>query len=348
MEVFLQEVSSNAMNWWEDNDDPGRVGPRPPDHLPRSGDVPRSVEMSKNLVESDLPRWEWLYHKLIDQESREILLKVLAYRALGYRRVKLPLNTPAYWDGLKRLERLADPGDTIPIDYEGWHLPLMDLNSIGTPLKVYCSPKACYGAIVLGQYRCGDIAVAPGDYVIDGGSCWGETVLDFALRAGHSGRVFSFEFLPQNLHVLRRNLELNPALGTRIEVIEKALWNESGQELDYDANGPATRVRHDARTQGNQTSTLSIDDLVADRGLPRLDFVKLDIEGAELRALHGAAQTMRRFKPKLAVCVYHNLRDFFEIPEYLDSLSVGYRFFLRHHTIHGSETVLYAAATTRR
>ena len=56
---------------------------------------------------------------------------------------------------------------------------------------------------------------------------------------------------------------------------------------------------------------------------------------------------MRRFKPKLAVCVYHNLRDFFEIPEYLDLLSVGYRFFLRHHTIHGSETVLYAAAATR-
>jgi hypothetical protein len=56
---------------------------------------------------------------------------------------------------------------------------------------------------------------------------------------------------------------------------------------------------------------------------------------------------LRRFRPKLAVCVYHNLEDFWAIPRYLDGLGLGYRFYLRHFTIHPEETVLFAHAKKR-
>jgi hypothetical protein len=73
-----------------------------------------------------------------------------------------------------------------------------------------------------------------------------------------------------------------------------------------------------------------------------MDFIKMDIEGAELAALKGAEHTLRCFKPELAICVYHRLEDFFDVTDYLASLQLGYRFFLRHFTIHIDETVLFA------
>ena len=68
----------------------------------------------------------------------------------------------------------------------------------------------------------------------------------------------------------------------------------------------------------------------------------MDIEGAELKALHGAESTLRKFRPKLAISVYHQLVDIVEIPRYLARLGLEYKFYLGHYTIHLEETVLYA------
>jgi hypothetical protein len=92
------------------------------------------------------------------------------------------------------------------------------------------------------------------------------------------------------------------------------------------------------------TSTDSIDALVQRGAIGRVDFIKLDIEGSELSALRGADSTLRRFRPRLAIAAYHRPDDLVTIPEYLDSLGVGYRFRLGHFTIHREETVLFAAA----
>ena len=73
-----------------------------------------------------------------------------------------------------------------------------------------------------------------------------------------------------------------------------------------------------------------------------ISFMKMDIEGAELRALHGAEKQIRTNRPKLAVCVYHKNEDILEIWNYLRELVPEYRFYLRHHTTAGAETVLYA------
>lgn len=57
----------------------------------------------------------------------------------------------------------------------------------------------------------------------------------------------------------------------------------------------------------------------------------MNIEGAEVAALRGAENTIRKHKPKMALCVYHNPRDLWEIPEIVKSITDGYDFFLRHH-----------------
>jgi hypothetical protein len=68
----------------------------------------------------------------------------------------------------------------------------------------------------------------------------------------------------------------------------------------------------------------------------------MDIEGAELSALKGGIETIKRFRPKLAISIYHSLDDFINIAAYLKALNLGYKFYLRHGTIFNEETVLLA------
>ena len=71
-------------------------------------------------------------------------------------------------------------------------------------------------------------------------------------------------------------------------------------------------------------------------------FLKMSTEVEEFGVLKVAKEIIMSFKPKLAIIVYHNLNDFWEIPEWLESLGLGYKFYLRHFTIHSEETVLFA------
>jgi FkbM family methyltransferase len=71
-------------------------------------------------------------------------------------------------------------------------------------------------------------------------------------------------------------------------------------------------------------------------------FINMDIEGAELEALKGAEKTILASRPDLGICVYHSPSHLWEVPLYLHSLGVGYRFYLRNYTSFTGETVLYA------
>lgn len=316
--------------------------------LERVSTSQRLVQSAMALVEPALPRFESLYQTLSDDGSRALLVKLVTYRALGHRRVKLPVNTPAYWNALARYESMVDPSQAIASTFGDSQLFLMDFSGIQVPLRMYSLPICATTFFDLHQYRCDQpfvVDVSPGDYVIDGGGCWGDAALIFAWKAGKMGKVFSFEFVPANLHIFRKNLCLNPAISDRIGITECALWHTSGEILDYDEGGPATTVKQRSSNGARATvPTVTIDDFCRANKVERVDFIKLDIEGSELSVLRGAVQTLRQFKPKLAICVYHKLEDFYEIPDFIRSLDLGYRFTIGHHTIHAEETVLYAKA----
>jgi len=93
-----------------------------------------------------------------------------------------------------------------------------------------------------------------------------------------------------------------------------------------------------------KVSSMSIDWFVDENRLEKVDFIKMDIEGSEQNALKGAINTLKRFKPQLAISIYHNFADdFASIANMLDELNLGYRFFLGHFSIHHEETVLFAS-----
>ena len=74
----------------------------------------------------------------------------------------------------------------------------------------------------------------------------------------------------------------------------------------------------------------------------RVTYIKMDVEGTELEALQGAEGLIKRYKPKLAICIYHKREDPIVILEYLHEMIPEYQFKIRHYTDSQHETVLYA------
>ena len=86
-----------------------------------------------------------------------------------------------------------------------------------------------------------------------------------------------------------------------------------------------------------------------DQLLPNLkvDFIKIDVEGAELQVLNGSKKLINRFRPVLAISLYHNPVDLYTLPERLFQISDGYEFFVRQHQSNSFDSVLYAIPRDR-
>jgi hypothetical protein len=122
----------------------------------------------------------------------------------------------------------------------------------------------------------------------------------------------------------------------------------SDEALSFSDRGPATQVGNQpADENAINVSSIAIDDLVTRENIEKVDFIKMDIEGAEANALVGAQKTIAKFRPKLAICVYHKKDDFYSIPTLINQICPDYSFHLDHYTIHREETVLYAAPKDR-
>lgn len=102
-----------------------------------------------------------------------------------------------------------------------------------------------------------------------------------------------------------------------------------------------TSLSSSLSTAGHTVEVTTLDEYFAQRDAQNVVFIKADIEGSEWDMLHGAAETIRRCKPLMAICLYHNIYDFFRIPLYLKELVPEYRFHIRHHSSRDEETVLY-------
>jgi FkbM family methyltransferase len=292
-----------------------------------------------------MPELNWLYGRLRDQNSKSVLENIILFRLTGGH-----WKNP--WRGGKQrwLPPVIEEGantEIIQTSFMGWHLVKRSMKELGFPITIFLPPFRPIVTFDLEQYsdHNNKIYVKEGDIVIDGGGCWGDTALYFASLGDTDCKVYTFEFMAENLEIMKRNLSLNPDFKGRIKVIEKALWSTSGQELNFICDGPGTRLDSiNKNTSKSLTATtITIDDFVASEGIPRVDFIKLDIEGAELEALKGAEKTIKKHRPVLALCVYHKPEHFTELARFIDTLECGYLYSLDHLSDCEWETVLYAS-----
>lgn len=170
---------------------------------------------------------------------------------------------------------------------------------------------------------------------VNAGAFQGETDIDFVKWTNNTyKKIYAFEPMKNNVDICKRTYEAND-IG-KVELFCKGTWSGAGF-LSFSEGANQGRVDESG---DSRIEVISIDDAV---GGGEVTFIKMDIEGAELKALQGAREAIISNKPRMAICIYHKPEDLYEIPQYLLSLVPEYRFKVRQYTSMNWETVLYAA-----
>jgi len=147
--------------------------------------------------------------------------------------------------------------------------------------------------------------VKKGDIIFDVGTNIGETLLNFAKLTGEKGYVYGFEPDEENYRNVQKNISLNNF--KNIHVFNNAVSDKKETvklSVVEPHNRGMNRILEPGSDEGYQYSiieAITLDDLVAENKIERIDLVKIDIEGYEMHALKGALQMLKKFKPVLFV-----------------------------------------------
>lgn len=170
--------------------------------------------------------------------------------------------------------------------------------------------------------------IEPGSVVLDIGANVGAITLGLARQVGAAGRVYAFEPAPPNRQRLQANLDLNPDLAQRVTVLPMGLGKEAATLYWHEEPGnPGNGWLRPAGEEPVEVRTL--DGVMGEQGLERLDFIKIDVEGMEWDIFQGATKTLKHWCPTLYFETLSRFREEGEghapILELLESL--GYQFY---------------------
>jgi FkbM family methyltransferase len=170
------------------------------------------------------------------------------------------------------------------------------------------------------QYLWGPTTVSAGDTVLDIGACEGS----FAARTACLGaKVIAVEPSKTMSEIMRRMFEIR---GLPEPQIANHLLGSEACTLHFienEANPGKSRVVPKPTADSYPVEVLTLDQLVDSLGLKKLDFIKCDAEGADVDIIKSGAETLQRFRPKLALCTYHRDNDYYELHHFLREF--GYR-----------------------
>ncbi|MFQ5675811.1 MAG: FkbM family methyltransferase, partial [bacterium] len=261
---------------------------------------------------------------LADERSREMLQKIVLFRCYAFEPHRLqakdfPYLAAQFEDHLREVlrgsKRLLDCVSDAGLRY--------------TISQALLTAPYSYLNLITPEHK---------TKIIDAGAFDGDTAGMFALLSPDSS-IFSFE--PVNeLYV--RLVGLSRLL-TEIRPVRAAVWHHSGkigfQENDLTPNMSGINDT----TAASTVRATSLDDFVETEGLAKVDFVKMDIEGAELQALKGAEKVLRAFKPDLAICVYHRPEHLWQIPLWIKETVPDYNIYLDHKSQGLTDSICFAS-----
>ena len=240
--------------------------------------------------------------------------------------LRLALDSQAHQDRLKEIKDRILVGSHLTAEKDG--LELWD-----TPKGPYWIPRGNRYVLPFNLaemeahiYGSGEHFVRTGDIVLDCGASDG----DFSRQALNAGArlVVAIEISPASVECLRRNLAPEIAAGRAI-VYPKGVWDKNDtlplnvDDQNFAANSVVFHAPGAHATFQAQLTT--IDQIVKELALSRVDFIKMDVEGAEVNALHGARQTLLRFRPRLAIATEHKPDDETAIPNALRAIQSDYQ-----------------------
>ena len=163
------------------------------------------------------------------------------------------------------------------------------------------------------------LSLSDDEVYVDLGAYTGDTVSDFIAHSPSYKYIYAVE--PDRKTF--QKLERNTASLKNIQLFNAAAYSHSNGIAFSMLSGRNSHIDG----KGILIPSVSVDDILCGK---RADFIKMDIEGAELCAIDGAAATISAYKPKLMISCYHRIDDLFTIPHKILSLRPDYKLYIRH------------------
>ena len=180
-----------------------------------------------------------------------------------------------------------------------------------------------YVYILSGQYSIPECHVKAGDIVFDIGAHFGFFSY-YAVQKG-AKEVYAFEPNPYVFEILKGNAKI---WSEKIKPFQIALYSSNGFQKLSIPNRLAmnSTLREVQNCEKVVVKTMTLDKFVEENGIERVDFIKIDAEGAEREIIKGAEKTIREFKPRMAIASYHLPDDKKVIPELVLSIRNDYKY----------------------
>lgn len=186
-------------------------------------------------------------------------------------------------------------GSDLVVDYSTPRKHVLKGNGLSFYFSSFAEP--CATTDIYLQYA----GLKEGDVVFDIGAYCGSSVYAFSHAVGSTGLVFAFEPDPQNYAELLHNIDHHRM--TNVVPIQKGIWS-SETTLEFQSEGNMGSSVSSLLTRSGSTRKVSVTTIpaaVKEYKIDRLDFIKMDIEGAEVEALAGVADVLARFSPTLII-----------------------------------------------
>ena len=182
------------------------------------------------------------------------------------------------------------------------------------------------------------------EVLVDIGAFIGDSIIDFNIHTEGKWRyIYAFEAEDRLYRRLSENICTFPN-PKRIKLENAAVCNHNGEiylSIDNEHDIIARSNISDKGTQkvlGIRLDDYGFDDLLGSK----VTLIKIDIEGAEIKALTGAIEVIRTHCPNLAISIYHKSDDIWRIPKLIKSINPMYKLYMRHRGQYFTETILYA------
>lgn len=251
-------------------------------------------------------------------------------------------NDPSKWGSYNGDKRIFSPKELIKSGEEFFYIPASTLHGNEIYGQIVSQKMAIreniflptYGAMyaICGNqyFDCPDITLQDNEIFVDMGMYDGLTSLYVAKHCNYK-RIVGFEASNLTVEKCREKLKNYE----HIDIYQYAAWCKH-EWLQFELADAGSYVTKN----GLETVEAESLDNVLNGG--EVTFIKMDIEGAEEQALIGAWNSIKKYKPKLAISVYHKPEDIIVLPTLILRIRNDYKFYLRHYASRMEETILYA------
>ena len=287
------------------------------------------IESEDNFIKAliEVENFNIFYDMLKDNISKKFFKKAIIYRyMLAF--------YPEAFGNIKNSMHLVFKYSIVNIFYWIFKRILFIIQRFKYPLEI--EVFITFYIFGLKQYNIKNIFEVKNDAVVfDIGAFKGDTAYFFSKKCSNKARIYAFEPDENNYKVLLKikdKYKLNNVIASNI------LFSNLETEINFlsmDLNRPAVKMK-----------STTIDKFVEENNIEKIDYIKMDVEGAERNILEGSIKTIKKFKPSLAIAIYHGgklfMEDFYNIPIFIKNvIDEDYEYYIRTFHPAGLETILF-------